>query len=146
LQPIRVRRANGSDLPAISGLMERLGYPAAAIELNRRFLAIWHNRQEHRLLVAEYDTILAGLIHLTIRHTLMQDNSVEIVSLIVAESLRERGIGQMLLREAEQWALDLKLTSVRLYSKTACISAHQFYIKNGYVKENEAAWLKKELS
>jgi N-acetylglutamate synthase-like GNAT family acetyltransferase len=146
LQPIIVRRATGSDLPAISGLMEQLGYPAAAIELNRRFLTVWHNRQEHRLLVAESDTTLAGLIHLTVRHTLMQDDFVEIVSLVVTESLRGRGVGRMLLSEAEQWALDLKLPSVRLYSNAVRIPTHQFYIQNGYVKVKDAVLLKKELS
>jgi ribosomal protein S18 acetylase RimI-like enzyme len=145
LQPIIVRRATGSDLPAISGLMEQLGYPAAAIELNRRFLTVWHNRQEHRLLVAEYETALAGLIHLTIRHTLTRDNFIEIVSLVVAESLRRRGIGRMLVREAEQWASDLKLTSIRLYSDAVRISGQQFYVQNGYVKENEAVLFMKEL-
>jgi GNAT superfamily N-acetyltransferase len=146
LQPIIVRRATGSDLPAISGLMEQLGFPTAAIELNRRFLAIWHNRQEHRLLVAEYNTILAGVIHLTIRHTLTQDNFVEIVSMVVAESLRGRGIGRMLLREAEQWALELNLPAVRLCFDAVRIPAHQFYIQNGYVKVKDTVLLKKELS
>jgi GNAT superfamily N-acetyltransferase len=55
----------------------------------------------------------------------------EIVSLIVAQEARGKGIGKELLQEAESWA-GKRVNKIRIRANEIRNSAHAFYKNQGY--------------
>ncbi len=55
-----------------------------------------------------------------------------ILTLIVDEKYRNKGIGRALVTEAEKWFQDQGIASIIINSNTKLIKAHEFYHKLGY--------------
>ena len=130
---IVIRPVQTADAGAVAGLLEQLGYGAAGPDIASR-LARVIVRSDHRFMVAEADGAVVGWIHSSISEHIDSEACVLIEGLVVNREHRGRGIGQMLLDDAEAWARTIGCSLVRLRSTAARTEAHKFYQHLGYTK------------
>jgi len=129
-----------SDLPTACDLLRQLGYEVGIENLAGR-LAHVLAAPDHRVVVAEHDGRVAGLMHVFIRPALEKPCEVVVQALVVEEALRGRGIGQALMQDAEAWALARGLRSVALHTSRA----EAFYTRLGYARIAGAEFMRKHL-
>jgi GNAT superfamily N-acetyltransferase len=124
-----VRPALDQDAEAIAHLVLDMGYSVAAETIRQRMIALPDN---HALFVAAIGPEVCGWVHLVHSHSLISGPRVEIGGLAVAERHQRRGIGGILLQQAELWTLKRGVDLVYLRSGTERQAAHDFYRKHGY--------------
>ena len=129
---IKVRQANVVDAQELSKLSNQLGYPFPDINIQENLNEL--NRDpDHIILVAEKNpTELAGFIHIFIAKRLFTKPFAEVGGLIVEKGFRGRGVGSLLLSEAEKWAVSNNITIIRVRSNVIRDQARIFYISGGY--------------
>lgn len=128
---VSLRVARVSDAADIAQLTSQLGYavePSAVAERLSRILA----RTDQQVFVAEADGRPAGWLHAALGVYLEAEAFVVIAGLVVDRNHRRKGIGRMLMAEAEEWARKQRCSIVRLSSTSARTAAHEFYRRLGY--------------
>ena len=96
-----VRDATIADASALAPLLGELGYPAAADALAARLRRML-GRDDQRILVAERDGPVLGLLALHVFPVLAYDRDLAmIMALVVTESARGLGVGRALIDRAE---------------------------------------------
>jgi len=136
---IRVRRARASDLPTIDALYHQLKpgeyeqcapHPAKMLSGFRKIA----RSRDHHLLVAEAEGRVVGTIHVLIfrhlGHGVRPGAIVE--NVIVAATMRSRGIGEHLLGAARAIALREGCYKIALTSRMHRTGAHRFYQRLGW--------------
>jgi GNAT superfamily N-acetyltransferase len=124
---ISIRSAAPDDAKAIARLSGELGYPTAAPDARRRLFDIKAS-ESHAVMVAETGPgSVVGWIHVFRSPRLGGEPFAELGGLVVTESLRGRGIGRRLVSEAERWAADRNLTTLRIRTRTTRNDARLFY-------------------
>lgn len=84
-------------------------------------------------LVAEVDNKVIGFIGLCKLYAYEYDQEyVRIISLVVNEKYRSKGIGTKLVKSGEQWAINEGAIAIALNSGINRKEAHEFYNSNGY--------------
>lgn len=126
-----IRTMTVDDLPAFKPLLEQLGYDLDAAEVACRFDAVVA-APGHVLEVAADGERLVGFIHYFARAALEKPPEVIVQALVVDAGVRGGGIGQRLMRRAEDWAVDNGYSSVALGTQTSRDDAHAFYERLGY--------------
>jgi len=126
-----LRDMRSADLPAVRALLEQLGYSLDEAEVGRRFAHVIATAG-HRVVVAEIEGEVVGLLHVFERPALEKPCEAVVQALVVDGRRRGSGIGQRLMREAETWAAGRGLASTSLYTGTARSDAHAFYERIGY--------------
>jgi GNAT superfamily N-acetyltransferase len=140
-QPV-VRRATPADAETVARLCGQLGYAASAAQAAERLRTI-DSHPGHAVLVAEIGGAAVAWIDLHVEHSIATGKTVQVAGLVVDENHRGSGVGQLLMRHAEQWARANRCTSVRLRSNIIRGQAHQFYEKLGYkVTKTQKAFAK----
>lgn len=130
--PVRIRAAVLSDVEDLAGLMNQLGHPTDRDEMAQRMAVILSDHSYHTL-VAECGAKVVGMIGLVKSHFYEENGDyVRIAALVVDESHRGQGTGQMLVQAGEKWALDAGANSVMLNSNRKRLDAHRFYERLGY--------------
>jgi predicted N-acetyltransferase YhbS len=135
-----VRPLCPADLPTLRELLRQLGYEVGFEELAARLARVLDG-SDHRVVVAEHDGQVAGVMHVFVRPALEKPCEAVVQALVVDEASRGRGIGQALMRDAETWAAARGLESVALYTR----HAQAFYAPLGYVKVAAADFMRKRL-
>jgi GNAT superfamily N-acetyltransferase len=127
-----IRPAQKSDLGAIQGLCEQLGYPASQEALALRLDDIL-NHPSHALFVAvtAQGEVIAW-VHGLVRKLLISDPHVEVGGLVVAEGCRRQGTGELLMAALEDWAGERGIDLLFLRSNVVRQGAHRFYQRLGY--------------
>lgn len=131
----QIRIATMQDAFSIQGLSTQLGYPLtlAAIEEKIRLYSV---REQHRLFVAELDTVVIGLLACVCYVGFDREGQcMHIPSLVVDEQYRGRGIGQQLMSAAMDYARDNHCKGVDLVSleRRRQDGTHNFYEKLGFL-------------
>ena len=126
-----IRVAGRADAPAIAQLTRQLGYDVPVSTLSER-LGRLLPRDDQRFLVAELDDDVVGWVHVVIAEYVDTGIYAQIAGLVVDKRQRKRGIGQLLMRHAEEWAHQRGCSIVRLSSSTVRTEAHRFYERLGY--------------
>ena len=98
-----VRPIAETDIPAATRLLEQLGYPMAETEAARR-LDIVQRADSHRVWIAENGKQVLGLLHAFFRPALDKPPEVVVQALVVDGAQRSKGVGEALMKVAEQWA------------------------------------------
>jgi len=80
---------------------------------------------------------VVGWIHVCINFRIESDSYAEIGGLVVDENYRGKGIGKLLVEEAERWAQEKKFTKLRVRSNVIRKNTHRFYLHFGYKEEKE---------
>lgn len=140
-----IRNARTYDAHAIAELAAELGYPATRQHIAARLAGI-EAEPLSRVLVAENaEGSVIGWLHVAARAQLTEDATAEILGLVVHERARGAGIGESLIRAAEQWAIASGCTTMRVRSRTERERAHRFYERGGYARVKSQLVLAKTL-
>lgn len=128
----QIRQATEGDAEKIATLVEELGYsssPEAIFERLKRLLS----RTDYLITVAQLETgEICGWIQAHHSEALESGARVEILGLIVAQSVRRRGAGRLLVASVESWAKHLGVPAVVVRSNVKRDESHTFYQALGY--------------
>jgi GNAT superfamily N-acetyltransferase len=126
---ISIRTYHHDDLETIQRLMLELGYCVEFTELGQNISEIY--KKGGKIFVAEKDGETVGSVCVLMDARLAEGVYAEIVTLIVSEKERGKGIGKKLVQEAEAWA-GKRANKVRVRVNEIRSSAHAFYKNRGY--------------
>ena len=141
---ITLRAATTADVPIIAQLSEELGYPLPE-DVVRSRMAHLTVLPEHAIIVAELDRVVCGWIHVHAHRSLVSGERADIFGLVVSRDARRRGIGRLLMAEAERWARERGLDLIVLRSNVQRPESHAFYPAIGYEHFRTQAVYRKRL-
>lgn len=129
-----IREAQDTDINILSELMTHLGYPTTQHQMVARYQAISHH-DDYALFVAEIEKQVVGMVCVMLILGVEQDGVYgRVNALIVDPQSRKLGVGQQLMKTAEDWATAHGANGMVLNSgnRTERQAAHQFYRAIGY--------------
>ena len=129
-----IRPAELTDVHSIASLMEELGYPTRAAEMQMRLEPILQDSR-YRTFVAVRGGKIAGMIG-TFCYLSYEHNNVggRILALVVTEKMRGHGIGRALVNAAEKDFTERNITRVAVNTRFTREDAHSFYESIGYTR------------
>jgi GNAT superfamily N-acetyltransferase len=127
-----IRPARMADASALAKLMEHLGYPTMAGEMEARLTALLAH-SDYQTLVAECNGHLVGMIGIHLGRY-YEKNGVygRIVALVVEPEHQGQHIGSALVAEGELWLKTRGVETIIVNSGTHRQAAHRFYEHLGY--------------
>jgi len=127
-----IRPATLADAREIAALLVELDYPSPSGRVRLRLEAIL-GRDDYRVLVAEGDRGLAGVISVCWGLCLEQDDRWgQVLALVVTAPERGKGLGARLLAHAEAWLRAAPVARIIVTSSQRRTAAHRFYQNRGY--------------
>ncbi len=140
MKPI-YRTVDKADLPALLPLMAQLGYSHTERSLLDNITAV-HNAGGE-VFITEADGNVLGCVCAIIDVRLAEGQQGEIVSLVVSEKARGRGLGKGLVSTAEHWLFQ-HTDIIRVRANQIRQDAHQFYRSIGYKETKRQTILTKK--
>jgi GNAT superfamily N-acetyltransferase len=131
LQIIRTRHPPEPHIVMVHRMLGEAGVKITLQELRARLEALG---KEDRLLLALDGDQVAGYAHLRVMRDLVDGESAEVVTLLVAKQYRRTGVGRRLVAAAETWALESGRARLVLRTDVVRTDAHAFYTAMGYEK------------
>jgi GNAT superfamily N-acetyltransferase len=128
-EEVHIRPARLEDAAAIAELCGQLGYPTAREQTAKHLPLL--NAPHYGVFVAERGLPI-GWIVVQAKVSLHAGCFAEVTGLVVDEKHRGAGVGALLLRRAEEWALEHGYEQVWLRSNIKRNDAHRFYERHGY--------------
>jgi GNAT superfamily N-acetyltransferase len=124
---IHVRDAASSDADAIAALLAELGHSTASADIPSRLAAVLRDHGAVLLAVDDRDRPL-GLMCLS-RHVVLHAPGpiAYITALVTASAARRRGVGQLLVAAAKEWAREQGCVRLSVTSAERRADAHAFY-------------------
>jgi GNAT superfamily N-acetyltransferase len=124
---IRLRDATAADAAAMSSLLFDLGHNTPSEEIPARLEAVLRDHGAVLLAVDEADRPV-GLMSLT-RHVAIHAPGpiAYITALVTSSSARRRGVGQLLVAAAKEWAVQQGCVRLSVTSAERRADAHAFY-------------------
>lgn len=129
LQIVRTRHPPEAYLGPLSELLHQ-AVPALSVPDVRRRLD--RLPDSDRLFLALDSESLIGYAQLRVSHDLLEEDTVELLSIIVAPDMRRKGIGTRLITAAETWALQSGRARLRLRAEVTRTDALAFFAALGY--------------
>jgi GNAT superfamily N-acetyltransferase len=129
-----IRDANELDIPALTELINELGYPTTVDELTLRFNHIGQH-PDYRTLVITVGQTVAGMAGLLKSYWYEKNGMyVRVLAFVVANSHRKKGLGKLLMDAVETWAKAIDANAIILTSgnRDERKPAHLFYQSLGY--------------
>ena len=124
---IKIRAASQDDARDIARLIDELGYPVTADDVEARLGAV------EAALVGEVDGKVVACLSISTMTVLHRPAPVGRISMMVVdEALRGRGIGARLVAAAEQYLADQGCQLVEVTSNLRRTDAHRFWERQGY--------------
>ena len=134
MSEVIIRDATDSDIEAVTLLMDDLSYPTTVAEMQKRFDAI-KVHPDYKTILAELNGEIVGFAGLH-KGNYYEKNGMylRILAFVVKGTVRNKGIGKILIEAAEKWAAEQGLNSVIINSgnRDDRKAAHIFYQKMGY--------------
>jgi len=131
---ITIRYAVAQDIPALASLMTELGYPTTVAEMQQRFVQI-QSHDDYATFVAVYQHEVVGMIGV-FKNIYYEKNGIyaRIAALVVNGAHRNKGIGKLLIQQAEKWAIEVGASALLLNSgnREERKVAHTFYQQQGF--------------
>jgi GNAT superfamily N-acetyltransferase len=138
-----LRAAEPTDADRIASLFTDEGYPSGPSDILDRLARF--ASPESRVVVADNDGEILGFIALhAIPRFEHSDRIVRIMALVVDPGVRERGIGRLLIAEAERIGTELEAAYVEITAGHHRPEARRLYEELGY-DGSVAAYLRKRL-
>lgn len=131
---VNIRSAKSEDTQAICDLLKQMGYPQPLTLIQEKF-EILHNDSNSQILIAEERGKIYGFLSLYfIPQIALQGDFAKICYLCVDENMRSKGVGHLLVQEAERLARQRGCDRMELHSGMQRPLAHQFYLREGYIE------------
>lgn len=142
-QRITLRAAEPRDVERIATLFTDEGYPSGPTDIVERLERF--RSKESRVIVAEHGGEVLGFIALhAVPRFEHSDRVLRIMALVVDPGVRERGIGRLLMAEAERVGTELGAAFAEVTAGHHRPDAHRLYEELGY-DGSVAAYLRKRL-
>jgi GNAT superfamily N-acetyltransferase len=142
-QPVRLRPATDADAERIAGLFTDEGYPSGPSDIVERLGRF--DSDHSRVIVADHGGEVLGFVAV---HALPRfehsDRIVRIMALVVDPGVRERGIGRLLMAEAERIGQEVGAAFAEVTAGHHRPDARRLYEELGY-DGSVAAYLRKRL-
>jgi GNAT superfamily N-acetyltransferase len=130
---VEIRAATAADAADLAELLGQLGYPSTAEQVVRRLERIAAHGGQHTLVADAGDGRVVGMTTLAIRYGINTDApSARLVSVVVDEDFRSKGVGGRLIAEAERIAREAGCGRIEVTSGSHRERAHRFYERLGY--------------
>ena len=140
---VALRPATPADAARIAELFTEEGYPAGASAVESRLARF--DGPDSQVIVADHDGEILGFIALHVIPRFEHDDSfVRIVALVVDSAVRDRGIGRVLMAEAERIGRAREAAFVEITAGHHRPAARRLYDSLGY-DANLTAYLRKRL-
>jgi ribosomal protein S18 acetylase RimI-like enzyme len=140
---VALRPATVADAPRIAALFTDEGYPVGASAIEARLGRF--STDESSVIVADHDGEILGFIAIHVVPRFEHDESiVRIVALVVDSTVRERGIGRVLMAEAERIGQEHDAAFVEVTAGHHRPAARHLYETLGY-DASLTAYLRKRL-
>jgi GNAT superfamily N-acetyltransferase len=133
---IYIREAVVKDAAQITVLSFQLGYTLTA-EATMANIAAIENSISDVAYVAVLDEQVVGWIHIFSALRLETTPFCEIGGLVVAEVLRGKGIGRLLVEQAKTWAATKHTSKLRVRCNVKRTDTHAFYSGIGFAEKKE---------
>jgi ribosomal protein S18 acetylase RimI-like enzyme len=142
--PVLIRPWQQEDIAQLAVLSGELGYPATGEQVARRLAQLG----AHGTLLVAADRAserVLGWIELQVVTHLTSDPHLEICGLVVSGAARSHGIGSLLVRAAEETALEKNVACLRVRSNIIRDRAHEFYERLGFANVKTSKVFEKAL-
>ena len=126
-----IRLARREDAARLAELSRQLGYSVTDEDVAAR-LDVLLDHPDHAVLVAEEAGEVAGWIQVSLTVLVESPRTAIVGGLVVDESSRRRGLGPLLLREADAWARSRRCARLRVPCNVTRADAHRFYEREGF--------------
>jgi GNAT superfamily N-acetyltransferase len=140
---VTVRQATNDDAEAIASLLTDEGYPSGPSDITDRLSR--YASPHSQVIVADHEGDVLGFIAI---HALPRfeasDRVVRIMALVVGAGERDRGVGHLLMHEAERIGRELGAAFVEVTAGHHRADARHLYESLGY-DASVAAYLRKRL-
>ena len=140
---VTVRLATEADAEAIASLLTDEGYPSGPSDIVDRLTR--YSSEHSQVVVADHDGEVLGFIAL---HALprfeQSDRVIRIMALVVGAGERDRGIGHLLMAEAERLGREIGAAFAEVTAGHHRADARHLYESLGY-DASVAAYLRKRL-
>ena len=130
----KIRDAEAADIVDLAELMNELGYSTSVAEMKARFENIW-NHNDYKTLIAIEGGQIIGMVGITKNYSYEQNGVyARIIALITKSAYRQSGVGNSLVKAAENWASEIGATKVLVNcgNREERTAAHAFYKNLGY--------------
>jgi GNAT superfamily N-acetyltransferase len=141
---VLIREMSAQDSNMVAELSGELGYPANAHEIAERFDRLASSSARAVFVACDGEAVV-GWIEVAIVHHLASAVFGEVKALVVSHASSGRGVGQLLIKRAEEWIANCGVRRVVVRSRTIRTEAHQFYVKNGYTEWKRQVVFSKEI-
>lgn len=129
-QTIRLRPATVDDAPRIAALLSDEGYPAGAADVEERLARF---EPPSAVVVAALGDDVLGFVAVHVMPRFEHDDAiVRILALVVDPGVRERGVGRLLLAEAERIGRECGAAFVEVTAGHHRPEARRLYESLGY--------------
>ncbi len=129
-----IREVCAVDIEELTLLMADLGYPASVTDMQIRFKNI-NAHPDYKTIVATIKNEIVGMAGLY-RGMFYERNGtyMRILAFVVKRSSRKQGIGRILIKACEAWAIEQGIRTIVLNSgnRAEREDAYAFYQKLGY--------------
>ncbi len=141
--PCSIRRATGSDAPAIEALYREL-VSDGHIQVLPEHVSALSESSTSFLLVAKIEDTVYGTALLTLCPDVMYGTQPfgVIENVVVAPAMRGRGLGRSLVLQIEQIAAHHDCSKLMLLSNRTRRDAHVFFQRGGFNGETKRAFVK----
>lgn len=131
--PAHIRQASVLDAAQIARLSAQLGYPASEADVQTRLSQLLASGTGV-VLVADAGPGLVAWGSAELRMSLETGPRVEITGLVVDASARRLGIGRLVVKHLEDWAVDQNCPILLVRSNVTRPESHPFYEGLGYAR------------
>lgn len=138
-----IRPAEESDAEALAPLLAAAWPKVSPPQIAHRLAEL---PDDHAVFVATSGDDVIGWVHVFLDHSLIVGRRAQIGGLSVIEDYQGSGVGQALMRHAEDWAQARGCEAVYVRSGSHRRQAHRFYEKLGYEHRKRQEVLVKTLS
>ena len=131
---ITVRPATESDIPALTILMNELGYLTSTEEMKARYDNILRQTDYKTVVAVREGEVLGMAGFLKIHYWECNGHFIRVQALVVRSTTRRLGVGRLLLQSVEEWGVETGavLISLNCGNKESRKDAHRFYPKVGF--------------
>jgi GNAT superfamily N-acetyltransferase len=127
------RAAGPDDADELAALLAELGYPDNDAAAVRARLATWADGGHGRVLVADDDGRVAGVVAVAVLPYFERDGCwARIVAIVVGEQWRGMGVGRLLIEAAEEAARERGCRAMEVTTARYRVRAREFYRTLGF--------------
>ena len=128
---IVIREVLPENAPEISELSYQLGYPIYGEETIQNIVNLRQSKHDEAFVAIQEQKII-GWIGVSYKISLESPPLCEIHGLVVNEQYRNRGVGKILIKKAQQWTRDKGINKLRLRCNIKRADAILFYQNYGF--------------